>query len=242
MIETGRHSSLLTLAALLLLVSGTGCDRGNDARQTAGDTTASFPSSSRMDSSAMHAGGSTPTGEARPATKSATISLEGMSQEVRLKLIEEGLPFSTYIPENDFVLEQATAQEGTGIRFIATFGGVQNRNASLSFFFPMEESSHAQMEELIGGPQGLAASNGWKAEKLSDASSYCKWAVSAYRIEDENDAEDIIGHACIGMHQGKAFYVIASYPREYSEGFGPRANLILSEFRWKDTGTGLEKN
>ncbi len=241
MIETGRHSSLITLAALLLvLVPATGCDRGNDARENPGDTAAALPSSSSgSEAEATPAGKTSPTGEERPETKSGTISLEGMPHDVRLQLIQEGLPFSTYIPENDFVLEQAASDEGTGVRFIAKFGGVLNRDASLSFFFPTEESSQAQMEELIGGSQGLGASNGWKTEKLSDASSYCPWAVSAYRIEE---GEDIIGHACIGMHKGKAFYVIAAYPREYAEGFGPRASLILSEFRWNDTGTGLEKD
>lgn len=241
MIETGRHTHPIALAALLIVFqTATGCDRGNDRVDRAGDTAVTIAPSHDPDTAGTPAGRTDdPGGEPRPATKNGTIALEGMPEAVQLRLIGEGLPFSTYVPERDFVLEQASSEEGTGIRFIASFGGVKNPDAALSFFLPGERFTQLQMEELIAGSEGVAESNGWTTEKLAEATFYCPWAVSAYRISGE---KEIIGHACIGLHNDQAFYVIAVYPREYADGFGPRASLILSEFRWKDTGTGLDQD
>ena len=44
-----------------------------------------------------------------------------------------------------------------------------------------------------------------------------------------------------GRHRSRFFHVILSYPQDHEEGFVPRAERILAEWRWKDTGRALAR-
>ena len=43
----------------------------------------------------------------------------------------------------------------------------------------------------------------------------------------------------LGLHGDRYFRLTMHYPLEYGGGFGPRAELILNEWRWRDTNAGL---
>ncbi|MBD2082498.1 hypothetical protein [Leptolyngbya sp. FACHB-17] len=57
---------------------------------------------------------------------------------------------------------------------------------------------------------------------------------------EESTIPKIFSHAYIGEIDGRAFYVILYYPREYGDGFSPRADVILKNL--KGRGTDLSSN
>ncbi|MBD2500802.1 hypothetical protein [Anabaena azotica] len=66
----------------------------------------------------------------KPTTKTAVIYIEGEKTAIALRLYEEYKDlFTTYFPDQDFFPEGVSSDEGTGVRFIANFGGVRNNNA-----------------------------------------------------------------------------------------------------------------
>lgn len=161
--------------------------------------------------------------------------VEGEPQPVRLRLLDEGLPFTTYFPEDEFTAESASSDEGIGIRFVARFGGTLNPDAYLTIFLPSAMTTVAAMEKFV--TQHLIKSHGWRS-KRAGAGEYCAWSKSSFAISGKSreNGAPIIGHICIGTHNGNAFYAMSIYPPEYADGFGPREALILSEMEWREEG------
>ncbi|HEY8468403.1 MAG TPA: hypothetical protein VIL18_02115 [Longimicrobiales bacterium] len=166
-----------------------------------------------------------------------TLLLEGMAEPVELPLVPapDGfpLPFSTYAT-GDFIVEAAESGDGdAAVRFIAAFGGVRNADAFLEIAaYPAgsaEAEAVARAERAVGAGGNVVA-----PEEAS-----MRWAVRQWRLTTRDPRGGwILGFAGLGRHADRWFHILARYPGEYADGFGPRADLILEHWRWGD-GTPL---
>jgi hypothetical protein len=160
----------------------------------------------------------------KPSTKTAVISVEGEKTTVSLKLYEEYKNlFTTYFPDKDFLTEGVSSGEGTGVRFIANFGGVKNNNAYVGISFLNSVKNLGQLRRFVNSKSGLIASNKWRVVSRIQNTSY-SWAKEKIVFRQ---GRDLTGTLYLGQQNGKVFYVITLYPIEYGDGFAPRADLIL---------------
>lgn len=163
----------------------------------------------------------------KPATKTATISVEGEKSNITLRLYEQSsLQFSTYYPANYFVSETSSSGEGTGVRFIVNAGGIKNDKAYVHFAFMNGMKNIGQVKNFVNGKRGLIASNGWRVVSRTQKVPY-RWSKEKISFQQRKGNEIIQGNVYLGEYKGKAFYVISHYPGEYGDGFGPREALIL---------------
>lgn len=175
---------------------------------------------------------------ARPEQMIDTLVIEGKPMTSRLRLLDTGLPFTTYYPEDDLSLHQNRSEEGTALRFEGNFGGKANKEISIHFFFPSVTASLSEMNEYVAGEQGAMAVADWKA--TGPAAMNCPWANISYLYTDIRQP-GTGGAICIGQHHGGAFYMITHYPAEFAGPIETRLARILAQLRWKDTGTELRK-
>lgn len=160
----------------------------------------------------------------RPPTKTATITVEGEKIPVTLRLYDQFSDlFTTYFPEKDFLAQGVSSGEGTGVRFIANFGGSKNENAYVSVSFLNDFKTLGQVRTFINGKRGLIASNGWRVVSRTRNVPY-SWAKEKIVF---GKGKNMVGDIYLGQEKGKVFYVITHYPVEYGDGFPPRADLIL---------------
>lgn len=164
----------------------------------------------------------------RPATKTATITIEGEKTPITLKLYEEQNElFITYFPSEEFVAESVSSGEGTAVKFITNFDGNKDENAYISIFFPNNVNTIKQLESFVNGQSGLLAANKWQVSSRTQNVSYA-WAKEKI---DFRQGQEIIGTLYLGEQNGKVFYVIIHYPAEYGDGLTPRADLILQNLQ-----------
>lgn len=160
----------------------------------------------------------------KPTTKTAVISIEGEKTAIALRLYEEYKDlFTTYFPDKDFLPEGVSSGEGTGVRFIANFGGVRNNNAYVSVSFLNSLKNLGQLRRFVNSKSGLIAANKWRVISRTQNTGY-PWAKEKIVFRQ---GRDITGRLYLGQRNGKVFYVITHYPVEYGDGFAPRADLIL---------------
>ncbi|MDZ7959472.1 MAG: hypothetical protein RMY34_16575 [Aulosira sp. DedQUE10] len=160
----------------------------------------------------------------RPATKTATISVEGEKTPITLRLYDQySNLFTTYFPEKEFIVEGGSSGEGTGVRFIANFGGTKNENAYIHVAFLENLKNLQQLKSFVNSKNGLIASNGWRVVERSQKVSY-SWAKEKIVF---SKGKNIVGAVYLCQQNGKVFYVISQFPVEYGDGFPARANLIL---------------
>lgn len=168
----------------------------------------------------------TDSSEARPATGTTTITVEGEPQEVPVRLVrfdDLDLPFSTYVPEGwtDDVLGSG---EGAAA-FIATSDGPDR--GFVSVFVPSEPN-----REGITEIARAAVESRGEVLPMEDPAD---WVEEGYTFSGIDEA----GAVRIGSHAGVPFYVLEAYPVEMGDGFPPRAQLVVDRLRWADDGTGL---
>ncbi|MDQ3799881.1 MAG: YobA family protein [Acidobacteriota bacterium] len=168
-----------------------------------------------------------------PLTKTDYLRVEGERRRVTLRLFDEvDLPFAAYYPENDFIPETGASDEGQSLRFVSKMGGRKNENAYVHIFFPYRNSSPAQVRRLVSGNRGLLKTNGWRVKDVKPNKNYnFAWAKEQIFFADRNND----GFVLIGRQQNRAFYVIVHYPKEYAEGFLPRAEVVLKNLLVKKT-------
>jgi hypothetical protein len=174
----------------------------------------------------------------RPERMTDTMNLDGGAKGSRMKLIGEGLPFTTYYPEDDLIMEQNASDEGVGLRFVGNFGGKRNDSISAHFFFPSVRAGLTEMNDYVTGEGGAVAAAEW--EITGPATMNCSWASVSYLYRDTRQP-GTGGSICIGQHAGSAFYLITHYPGAEAGGLEIRLARILQHIRWKDSGTGLGK-
>ena len=156
-----------------------------------------------------------------PLAKAGTIRVEGTEQPTTLTLVREEdfpIPFATYRPEG-MTSDWGASDEGAGAHF---FLG----DATLTIFVPSRD------------PGDLAAWASETAESMGEPSqldAFPRWVDAAYSF----GGVDVTGSVRAGRHNGRAFYVLETMPLEMGDGFAPRAETVLREWRWLDTGTGF---
>jgi hypothetical protein len=164
----------------------------------------------------------------RPATKTTTISVEGEKVPVTLKLYDQySNLFTTYFPDKEFLVEGGSSGEGTGVRFIANFGGSRNENAYVHVAFLNNFKTLGQLKSFVNGKNGLIASNKWRVVNRNQKVAYT-WAKEKIVF---SQGKNIVGNVYLGQQNGKVFYVITQFPVEYGDGFPPRADLILQNLQ-----------
>jgi hypothetical protein len=163
----------------------------------------------------------------RPTTKTATITIEGEQNSITLKLYDQySNLFTTYYPKKDFLPEAVSSGEGTGVRFIANFGGNRNQNAYVSVSFLNSFKTLEQLRNFVSGNNGLIASNKWQVVSRTRNTPY-RWAKEKIVFNKKQGTQNITGTVYLGQQKDKVFYVMTHYPVEYGDGFPPRANFIL---------------
>jgi hypothetical protein len=225
----GLRSSRAGFVAVLLAMAIGGCLP--QAKAPTEPTTSSPAASTEsptpqtgVPSGSSPAASQTPVAESpRPTTRTATISVEGESTQVKLERYESP-DFVTDLPE-DFAADPSASDEGRGVRFNFSPTGTPDEAAYVQVFFPSESISAAALTTQITEENGLLASNGWELADRDTSPPY-DWAQTAIGYEQPNQ-EMSTGTIFVGEQQGKAFLVFTHFPAEYAEGFVPRADLIL---------------
>lgn len=216
-----------TLSLLLLLVIGCGEKAATDDRSER----ATHPDSAT--SPVEHAGTTRPDPRP-PEAKTDTIQIEGMPEEIALRLVESPPGFEpafhTYVPE-DMSDNQTSSGEGTGWRFNARFAGNENPEAfMLVFFYPENTSDDAAgkvIDSILVGRTPV--------QRDAGTSRRYAWSEREYSFSGTSESgQRIAGSVALGRHNGRLFHVLVEYPVEYGDGFGPRVYRVLSEWRWAD--------
>jgi hypothetical protein len=122
------------------------------------------------------------------------------------------------------------------VRFVAHFGGVVQAEAYLEMVFLAPTLTQAQAVAAVFSPVA-----GGPARQCGERSNRrFAWSIAecefAYRTKT---GSRVAGLAALGRHGGRYFKLTLHYPLEYGGGFVPRADLVLAEWRWQDTNTGL---
>lgn len=229
-----RSLGAILLAALLLGGCGEGGEEAEGPAAGAGDT---LPGDT-LSGGPPRAGAPSAqdTLPERPATRADTIFLEGMPEVTELTLVRSPAgfdpAFSTYVPE-EMVPVFTRPDRGLELRFVAAFGGVRNEEASLGVLvYPPE----ATEEEVLTEARRVAEAHG--ATGQPSRPGRWEWSRVEYPFGEVARAR-VFGTVAVGRHVDRWFRILLRYPPEYGDGFAPRAELILEEWRWEDTGRGL---
>lgn len=172
-----------------------------------------------------------PASDTRPPEKTITISIEGMEEPMRFRLIDKaGLPFTTYYPQ-DMIAETTMRGKDKVVHFIANSGGKRNNKAALHVFFfrqgVTQKAAYAAMRTAV-------TSRGIRNPRPLVKRQF-PWSLREYSLTGRERG----GWIGLGSHKGRYFYTLLEYPIEYEEGLWPRVEQILEEWRWRDTGRGL---
>lgn len=172
----------------------------------------------------------------RAATREDTILIEGMPEVETSTLVTApagfAAPFSTYVPEG----LQTRFEPPSTARFTAAFGGQVNNSAFMAVTVQdagaANVSAAAILEEFM---QTRGA-----AEHEAVAIDQPSWAVDAigFRSLGKNGT-DYSGSIIVAEHGDQVVHIFRHYPVEYGDGLGPRLHMILSDWRWEDTGAML---
>ncbi len=220
-------SLLLPIAGLLCLASMTGCKRDRTAQEAPAHDTAAAPPGV-VEQPPRTPAPVVDSAVVRPETKAGKIMVEGKEQSMQLKLAGKGLPFTTYVPEDMVAVEKVTGEAMT-LRVHAAFGGKETKNAYMEILVPTGTTSSLEVSGLVLGSGGVVEKNKWQVSNAAESTTRCPWAVNTFSIEKKG----FTGYICVGSHEGQGYYVLVYYPSEFADGFGPRADLVMSEMVWE---------
>lgn len=243
---------LIWVGLMISLAGLTACDRwtqGNDSADTPSPTPSTSSTASTTDDSAGESpnasddvensdsegtqdaeqGNSSPQ---RPEFSSEQIEIEGEPVELALKLFAEPeLPYSTYIPIDEFVTDIQETEQATVVTHYANFNDTLNENAYMRVVFPKRATTVEALQEQILGEEGLLASQNWQITDRTDVVVW-PWAREYIHFLSTNPDENMAGQILIGEHEGQGFYILSHYPIEYTEGFEPRAMVLINELQF----------
>lgn len=189
---------------------------------------------------AVAAAAQPPASAARPARLQARITLEGATEPIWLTLFEwtpaapsPGL--FTYVPQ-DMLARPSSGDALPALRFIANFGGTLQAQAYLEIaWLPLavsRQQAAARVGRVVPGTAPL--------RRRDPSKHQFGWSLDEYDIAYRSKSGSRIGGiTALGRHGQRYFKLTLHYPLEYGAGFGPRAQLILDAWRWRDTQTGL---
>ena len=170
-----------------------------------------------------------------PATRSATIQVEGETDTVTVQSYESPpdapLAFSTSLPAG--MRPEAVAETGSAVKFISE---ADPRAWVHVFIHPPEQPEDQAREDV----RAVAESYGVPGVGEVEPSERYPWAIAEFRFRSRGTtAPTLAGSVALGRHAGRFFHIIVQYPVEFGDGFVPRAQRILDEWRWRDTGEPL---
>ncbi|GJM34937.1 MAG: hypothetical protein DHS20C18_39380 [Saprospiraceae bacterium] len=150
-----------------------------------------------------------------PQTKEQTITIEGYEQQIKTKLFQSPedypLSFHTYIPE-DFT--EGREKSGEGDILIFSRGKAQLK---LMVFSKLVNYKMAE-----GLAQSMVSSKGELGiDRIKGRTIYSLQGDAPNALQVE-----------AGQRNGHAYLWVREFPLEYGDGFGPTANLIMSNVEW----------
>lgn len=149
-----------------------------------------------------------------PATKTKTMIIEGMEEDMTLNLLQdEEADFSVYIPDD----MEGTFNDGD-LDVYTNFGGTLNEDARLFIYEESEADVLATLE-----------SNGFTTEAAE---------TMAFDFTDTEQAlvkDGFSGRIGSFMHQDDAYTIGYYYPSEFGDGFSARLPLIVDSLVWHDS-------
>ncbi|RKL68313.1 hypothetical protein CR203_07475 [Salipaludibacillus neizhouensis] len=173
----------------------------------------------------------TPDEEKRPKTIEIVTYPEGMEETNTYQLVnEEDFPFTTYMPDN-FISERMYVDNGLGIKFSSENSDVMMMEIVFFDAGTSEEEARELVNEelqLLGGVEELPSS-----EIEVDVP---EWAIASYHHSEEK-----FGMLTLGSVDEQFFYIHDQYIIEAGDGWGPRKEVILEEWVWKETGEPLQE-
>ena len=173
-----------------------------------------------------------------PDSIETTFLLEGMEEAITLMLFDESeFPFYTYYPE-DFLPEIFSESNAVRVLFYTNYGDTINREAYMGvtvyqqgFFTSQEDFLHEMSGE---GGKFNRREYEWIEKEASDELMY-DWTIREYFFM----SDEFTGAIFAGLQDDQFFYIETHHPWEFGDGFGPRANLILETFTWRDPSEPL---
>ncbi len=168
-------------------------------------------------------------------TRTATMRVEGIDRPVALTAFDaDGVPFTTFLPRGEFETRTTTGSDG---RAEVTFAWAAERGPS------GEPRATVTVAPSGVSPDSLLAAfvreGAGQGRTVADAgASPCLWAVEGHAFTDE--VSGMTGIVCVGTHRGRAFRLTTEADPERADGFAARLDVLLREWRWRDTGLGLE--
>lgn len=170
----------------------------------------------------------------RPDTRVIPMTIEGQVIEMELQLFDQQpLPFTTYVPAEDFQNEVNSSDQGTVAQFFFSPTGKKDEAAYVQIFLPARYTTIEDMRGLLLSDQGLLASNRWQLVDRTDIVSY-PWAREKLIYQQQVKEQNFVGSIYIGDYQGRAFYALTHYPAEYGDGFEPRSTIMLENLQFRD--------
>lgn len=146
-----------------------------------------------------------PEGQMLAARKADSIQIEGTWQPITLKLYQPpSSPPFRTYVPSDMIAESTSSDEGTGHYFYSAFGGKRNDEAFLLVFLPPANTTRADIDRFADA-----------FRKSREKPGYFVSVVPRTR-------------------GGRHYYEAMQYPREYGDGFAPRARRIMEEWKWLD--------
>ena len=219
-------------AWLLVLATTVACAGADDGSRTDADAQA--------DTTATAAG--EPQG---PSTRIDSLTIEGQALAVETRPWSTPddfpLPFSTRLPEP----MEADAGDLSGeswVRF--SFRDAGSAGPWLRLLLLDETVSEMDARGLVRGIAadfGLTVSQGIERQEGGDAPDF-PWARTVFPINGQIRGQAVLGWIALGKHADRFYTLMQVYPPEYGDGAGPRFHYIRDQWRWRDTGAGLERD
>ena len=174
-----------------------------------------------------------PEAPAVPATRPGTLRVEGVEVPVTLEKIDlPEAPFTTFVPESTFAARAQHMRTGTEVWFRGREGRF-GADAYVWFTFS-EGGTVDSVRDFLLRADGVLAREGLVTQI---GPSPCLWAEDGGVVATEDGQHS--GFWCLGTHAEQPFFLVTRHPAEASEGFGPRLDVLLDAFRWRDTGGAL---
>lgn len=170
-----------------------------------------------------------------PAPATGTMRIDGADVPVTLVPLDEAaLPFTTALPEGEF--EANTGREGAADVLTLDWARAGSESGTPRATVVVAPAG-VSPDSLLGAFVRDGAAAG-RTVATDAGASPCLWAVEGHTFTDE--VSGATGIVCVGVHGGRAFRLVTESDPERAEGFAARLDVVLREWRWRDTGRGLE--
>jgi hypothetical protein len=165
-----------------------------------------------------------------PEIKTDIIALEGDDHSFTFTRFQaENLGLIAYIPE-DLVAEAASSDEGDSVIINSNFVGIKRTDVYLSFLLYAEETTLAKAIEQTRTEfeQKGYEFRQWEAQEYH----VYPWAENEFLLTKYDHEPRYVGFVAFGNKGNRVLRVLRHMPEEFSEGFYPRTEKILTDLEW----------